>query len=159
MEEALVTVWQDRGMSTPPRFSVIVLVDSRGRLLLQERDEHAPIAPDKWSLVGGHVDDDEEFEPAAYRELAEETGIRWTSGLTLAFDGVLPLEASEAGGHFTLWVAATDLTDDDIMLGEGRQIVFIDPADIPGLDLAHTAAALLPSFLASNHYAELAGAQ
>jgi 8-oxo-dGTP pyrophosphatase MutT (NUDIX family) len=143
-------------MSIPARFSVIVLVDRRGWLLLQERDEHAPIAPDTWSLVGGHVEDGEAFEPAAYRELAEETGIQWTCGLSLAFEGVLPLEGSESGGHFSLWVGATDLGDDDIVLGEGRQIVFVDPAALDDLDLARTAAALLPVFLASDLYAELA---
>lgn len=146
-------------MSTPPRFAVIVLVDRRGWLLLQERDEHAPIAPDKWSLVGGHVDDGEEFEPAAYRELAEETGIRLASGLTLVFDGILPLERSPVGGHFTLWVGGTDLTDDDIVLGEGRQIVFVDPAVVLELDLAVTAAELLPRFLESDRYAELTGSR
>jgi 8-oxo-dGTP pyrophosphatase MutT (NUDIX family) len=144
-------------MTTPPRFACVVLVDRRGWLLLQERDEHAPIAPDKWSLVGGHVDDGEAFEPAAYRELAEETGIELGSGLRLAFDGILSLEKSPVGGHFTLWVARTDLADDDIVCGEGRQIVFVDPADVPHLDLAVTAAELLPRFLASDRYAELAG--
>ena len=144
-------------MSTPLRFATIVLVDRRGWLLLQERDEHAPIAPDKWSLVGGHVDEGEAFEPAAYRELAEETGIQLASGLTLAFDGILPLENSPVGGHFTLWVAGTDLTDHDIVLGEGRQIVFVDPADVLRLDLSVTAAQLLPRFLTSESYAELAG--
>jgi 8-oxo-dGTP pyrophosphatase MutT (NUDIX family) len=144
-------------MSTPLRFATIVLVDRRGWLLLQERDEHAPIAPDKWSLVGGHVDEGEAFEPAAYRELAEETGIQLASGLTLAFDGILPLENSSVGGHFTLWVAGTDLTDHDIVLGEGRQIVFVDPVDVLRLDLSVTAAQLLPRFLTSESYAELAG--
>jgi len=137
------------------RYSVIVLVDRRGRLLLQERDEHAPIAPDKWSLVGGHVDSGEDFEPAAYRELAEETGLRWTSGLSLAYDGILPLEGAREGAHFTLWVAGADLTDDDIVCGEGRQIVFVDPADALELDLAETAAVLLPMLLASEHYERL----
>jgi 8-oxo-dGTP pyrophosphatase MutT (NUDIX family) len=145
-------------MTTPQRFACIVLVDPRGRLLLQERDEHAPIAPDKWGLVGGHVDDGEAFEPAAYRELAEETGIELRSGLRLVFDGILPLEKSPVGGHFTLWVARTDLADDDIVCGEGRQIVFVDPADVLHLDLAVTARELLRRFLASDRYAELAAA-
>jgi len=73
-------VADEDGVGPAHRYSTIVLVDRHGRLLLQERDEHAPIAPEKWSLVGGHVDPDEDFEPAAYRELAEETGVRWTSG-------------------------------------------------------------------------------
>ena len=56
-------------------FAAVVLVDRRGWILLQERDEHPAIDPWKWGLVGGHLEPGEEFEPAAYRELAEETEI------------------------------------------------------------------------------------
>jgi len=52
----------------------ILVVDRRGHLLLQERDEYAPRCPDQWGAPGGHVDDGEDFEAAAYRELEEETG-------------------------------------------------------------------------------------
>ena len=38
------------------RLACVVLVDERGWLLLQERDEGAPTAPDQWSLVGGSVE-------------------------------------------------------------------------------------------------------
>ena len=41
------------------RIAAVVLVDSRGWLLLQERDEHAPVDPDLWSMVGGGVDEGE----------------------------------------------------------------------------------------------------
>jgi 8-oxo-dGTP pyrophosphatase MutT (NUDIX family) len=54
---------------------MVVLVDRRGWILLQERDEYAPIAPDQWGFVGGHVEDGESFEAAVHRELEEETGI------------------------------------------------------------------------------------
>ena len=53
------------------RFACVLLVDQRGRLLLQERDEHPVIDPEKWGLPGGHVEDGEDYEPAAYRELQE----------------------------------------------------------------------------------------
>ncbi len=58
------------------RFAGVVLVDRRGWLLLQERDEHPRIDPETWGLAGGHVEEGEEFEAAAYRELEEETGVR-----------------------------------------------------------------------------------
>ena len=48
-----------------------------------------------------------------------------------------------------------DLTDADIVLGEGRQIVFVDPARIDELDLAETTADFLPRFLASETYRRL----
>ena len=62
------------------RFASVVLVDSRGWVLLQERDEHPAIDPEKWGFVGGHLDAGEDFLAGAYRELAEETGIRLDEG-------------------------------------------------------------------------------
>jgi 8-oxo-dGTP pyrophosphatase MutT (NUDIX family) len=140
------------------RLSVILLVDARGWLLLQERDEHAPLAPEKWGMVGGHVEDGEDFEPAAYRELEEETGVR----LDLA-QGELRLWREErfrysdrdAPFHYTVWVAPTRLTDDDIVVGEGRQIVFVAPADVPGLDRSESCAHFTDRFLSSQAYLDL----
>ena len=124
-------------------FSVVVLVDPQGRLLLQERDEHAPISPEKWGLVGGHVEPGEDVEPAAYRELEEETGIRLPPGtLRLWRDEV------RDGHRYTVWTAPTMLTDADIVLGEGRQIVFVAPADVPGLDRSDSCAHFTDLFLA-----------
>lgn len=132
-----------------PRFASVLLVDRRGWLLLQERDEHPVIAPEKWSLVGGHVEDGEQVEDAAYRELAEETGVEMAPGaLTLWRE----LEAWDAS--FAIWSAGVDLRDDDIVVGEGRQIVFVDPAVVFDLDLADLARLVLPAFLDSREYRE-----
>ena len=135
------------------RLSVILLVDPRGRVLLQERDEHAPISPDTWGLVGGHVEDGEEFEPAAYRELEEETGIRLPpGGLRLWRAEQFAYVGSAAPHRYTIWVAPATLTDADIVVGEGRQIVFVDPAALGGLVLGESAAYFLTAFLASPDY-------
>ena len=65
------------------RFASVVLVDSRGWVLLQERDEHPVIDPDRWGFVGGGVEEGEDYRTAAYRELAEETGVELDRGLEL----------------------------------------------------------------------------
>ena len=52
---------------------MVALVDPRGWLLLQERDEHAPVDPDRWSLVGGGVEAGETLAAAASRELTVST--------------------------------------------------------------------------------------
>ena len=137
------------------RLSVILLVDRRGHVLLMERDEHAPVSPEKWGMVGGHVEDDEDFEPAAYRELEEETGIRLRPGdLELWCDE--PFTYSDGhGGPYHVYAAGADLTDEDIVVGEGRQIVFVDPAELPRLDLAESAAWFVPRFLESDTYRRL----
>lgn len=140
------------------RFAGVVLVDSRGWVLLQERDEHPRIDPEKWGLAGGHVDPGEDFETAAHRELEEETGVRLEPG-ALALFGEFTVDHREAYGtwdRMQVFVAATDLTDADIDCREGRQIVFVDPAVARGLDLSSAAVDIVPAFLDSDVYATMA---
>jgi 8-oxo-dGTP diphosphatase len=143
------------------RLSVVLLVDPRGWVLLQERDEFAPRAANKWGMVGGHVEDGEEFEPAAYRELAEETGVHLTGGLRLWRDEDFRYSDQQVPFRYQVWVAPTTLTDADIVVGEGRQIVFVAPERIPDLDKAESCAYFTAELLASETYrslvAELAG--
>jgi len=139
-----------------PRYAVVLLVDPRGWVLLQERDEHPARDPELWGLVGGHVEDGEDFEPAAYRELAEETGIVLPPGaLSLWLETTDFHDPSAGDDVMQVWVAPTDLTDADIVLGEGRQIVFVDPERVDELPLSDSARAVLPGFLASPLYATL----
>ena len=137
------------------RFSSVALVDRRGRLLMQERDEHPVIDPEKWGLPGGSIEAGETPEQAAYRELAEETGVDLDSGLEPA--GVWTFHSPACGGDDTvhLFAGAVDLTDDDIVCGEGRQMVFLSPGTVLGLDLTVSGALVLPLFLASPIYDRL----
>jgi 8-oxo-dGTP diphosphatase len=137
------------------RFATVLLVDPRGRLLLQERDEHAPIDPQRWGLVGGHVEDGEDVETAVHRELAEETGL--TAGPGQA-TGVLTLWRDfTVHESDTMWVfaGATTVTDRDVVCGEGRQIVFVEPSAVAGLPLSEAAGIVVPLFLDSPAYASL----
>lgn len=137
------------------RISVILLVDPQGRVLLQERDERAPLAPGKWGMVGGHVEDGEDFEPAAYRELREETGVRLEGGLRLWEQGPFRYSDQPEPFDYRVWVAATGLTDADIVVGEGRQIVFVAPEDFPALDTSESCAHFVTRFLGSSTYRDL----
>jgi len=140
------------------RFACVLLVDQRGRLLLQERDEHPVIDPEKWGLPGGHVEDGEDYEPAAYRELQEETGVRLEPGqLRLWRELQVFHEAYGTLDTTRVYVARVDLSDADIVVGEGRQIVFVEPAVARGLDLTTSAATAVPEFLDSPDYRDLLG--
>ena len=141
----------------PRRFAGIILVDPRGWVLLQERDEFPRIDPEKWGLAGGHVDPGEDFEPAAHRELEEETGVRLPAGGLRLFREFV-VDHREAYGTWDVmqvFVAATGLTDADIDCREGRQIVFVDPAVARGLDLSSAATDIVPAFLDSDLYASM----
>src|SRR4051794_8001097 len=132
--------------------AVVLLVDPRGWVLLQERDAGAPRAANQWGMVGGHVEDGEDFEPAAYRELAEETGVSLPPGSLRLWRDAEYTYPDGHQGRYHLYAAGVDLTDADIVLGEGRQIVFVDPAAVTGLDLAASSRHFVPDFLASDLY-------
>ena len=136
-------------------------MDRRGWVLLQERDEHPAIDPEKWGLVGGHLDPGEGFEPAAYRELAEETEVVVPPG-ALRLWKVFDVDHTEAYGtidRMAVYVARVDLTDADVVCHEGRRIVFVDPATVLDLPLTKAGEVILPELLGSDLYRDQAAAR
>lgn len=141
------------------RFASVLLVDHRGWLLLQERDEHPVIDPDRWSLPGGHVEDGEDVLAAAHRELAEETGLQLVPGSLRPWrDLAVFHEAYGTTDPVHLHVAPTAATDDDVECHEGRRIVFVDPATLGELPLSALAEQALPLLLSDPAYAALVAA-
>lgn len=132
--------------ATIKQIAGVILVNDGGQVLLQLRDDRAPVAPNKWSLVGGHLEPGEDPEAGARRELQEETSL--TAGaLSLVFHEITP--SASGVGEVEWWVYAgrTSATKADIVVGEGEDITFVEPATALLLDLAVPAAVFLPRFL------------
>jgi 8-oxo-dGTP pyrophosphatase MutT (NUDIX family) len=136
------------------RVATVILVDRRGWLLLQKRDAAAPIAPNQWGMVGGQVEAGETAETAAYRELLEETGLVPTHELRSWREEVWSYPDGPSI-DYSIWCGPADASDDDIQLGEGEAIVFVDPKDVLTLDLTGSAAYFLPKFLDSDLYRDV----
>ena len=136
-----------RTMTTMDLVALVGLLDSRGWLLLQERDEHAPVDPNKWSLVGGGVEPGETSAAAAQRELAEETGIVCDYLVSLG-SHVLPCVV-HGEDRVDLYTAQMPLTDDHVECHEGRQMVFVEPSAIADLDLTDMTRTLFHTVLSS----------
>jgi 8-oxo-dGTP pyrophosphatase MutT (NUDIX family) len=58
------------------RAARVILVDDRGRVLLQNCSDPADRTQRWWNTTGGGVDDGETSQQAGAREVAEETGLR-----------------------------------------------------------------------------------
>jgi 8-oxo-dGTP diphosphatase len=139
-------------------FAGVILVDRRGWLLLQERDEHPAIDPEKWGLAGGHLEAGEDPLEGAVRELLEETGVRLDPADLVLWSAIEVFhEAYGSDDVMYVYAAQVDLADADIECHEGRQIVFVAPDRARALDLTASASIAVPGFLDSGLYASMAG--
>ena len=115
------------------------------------------VCSDRLGLVGGHLDEGEDVETAAYRELAEETGVVLPAGALLRWREFEVFHTAYAAvARVVVFVAAADLADADIVVGEGRQIVFVEPGEARTRELTESATIALPAFLDSALYASMA---
>ncbi|GIJ76897.1 ADP-ribose pyrophosphatase YjhB, NUDIX family [Micromonospora phaseoli] len=133
--------------------SCVLLVDRRGRLLMQLRDSHARYHPDVWGLPGGHGEPGETPAQTAVRELYEETGLR------VATDGLRAFarqEVPEQGRVKHYFCAATRAGQRDVVLGEGAALLFLPPAEIlDGRPYTPGTVEVLTRFLGSPEHSRL----
>jgi len=113
--------------------SSAMLVNADGDILVNLRDDDPRIIfPNQWSLIGGHVEEGEEPEEGLVREVEEEIGFQVTEFHPLAtfFDGADVRH---------LYLVPIDASIDELVLGEGQAIRFIEPARaLAELDLCVT---------------------
>ena len=111
----------------------------------------APVVPAR----AAYVDPGEDPLTSAHRELLEETGLK-VEKLHLFWQGLAPsAKLPGAVGEFTIFYAATDAADDDVVCGEDAAMRFVDAAAAAGLKFGAAYAMIVPQFLASPQYRAL----
>jgi mutator protein MutT len=126
------------------KYASIIFYNSNGEVLLHLRDEKAPINPNKWGLLGGHIDEGETAEETIIREMKEEIEVDLEN---LKKIEVFYLDDYNIEMH--LFVAPLSIEVDEINLHEGKEIKFFDVNKaLVELDLSQFARRHLKTYLA-----------
>jgi 8-oxo-dGTP diphosphatase len=138
------------------RIALILVVGRDGALLMQQRDDDARIDPGRWTPPGGHIEPGETPAEAARRELLEETGLV-AGELVPLWHGTRPDRT--APGKLIEWNVfgtAVPAGQEDVVLGEGQALEFMPPDKVANLNLTDVASGVIPPFLDSDRYHQLA---
>jgi 8-oxo-dGTP pyrophosphatase MutT (NUDIX family) len=121
-----------------------VILYREHKVLLQQRDDRPGIAsPGMWCCFGGHIEDEEDPEFAARREIEEETGFRIEGPL----ESVLHEAAESRDLHF--FAAPLTVPMERLQLGEGQAMKLVDPVDFPDYPIVASHLKALKSFIDS----------
>ncbi|TSC62524.1 MAG: 7,8-dihydro-8-oxoguanine-triphosphatase/thiamin-phosphate pyrophosphorylase-like protein [Parcubacteria group bacterium Gr01-1014_48] len=109
--------------------ALVIFVDSKGLVLLQQKTYDAPHFPGVWSLFGGTIEGGETALEAAQRETKEELGLVLRTTAFTFFRDFPSLEKNR-----TIFVASID---DTIMpvLQEGRGLGYFSKKEIEHLNM------------------------
>ena len=136
-----------------------ILVDGRGRFLLQHRDDKPDIAnPNMWGSFGGEVEPYETPEQGFVSEIMEELGWRPSSW---DLYGAAPYTPERGRGSdrpnrqlIYVYAAPVDVPSRQLTLGEGQGMAFFPLDGLPETTVS-AYAALLQRFAATDMYRDL----
>ena len=133
------------GLIPDPQAVAIIVVNDKGEVLLQLRDNNPNITfANFWTLPGGVVEASETIEAAASRELAEETGL----SLDLSHWKVYKRESKNRKFLIEqhVYTGKTQVEISEMILGEGQALQFFKQQDLPALPIAYGFDKLLQEF-------------
>ncbi|MEV0132899.1 NUDIX domain-containing protein [Dactylosporangium sp. NPDC050688] len=141
--------------AAPPANSVVpsanvVVVDESGSLLLIRRTDN-----DNWALPGGAMDPGESMTDCAVRETLEETGIHVeVTGLVGIYTDprhvILYTSNGEARQEFSIVYTARPIGGTPTPSSESREVHWVAPADVEGLQMHQSMRMRISHYLAGN---------
>jgi 8-oxo-dGTP diphosphatase len=130
---------------------MVFLFDRRGRLLLQQRDDHVP--PEgygRWAVPGGGREGNESPRETAIREFEEETTVRLKRLRFFATVEAGALPGIDRRLH--LFFSDDQVHESCIEVHEGLDFRYWTPEEIHALPINPSTRSLIQRFLASDHY-------
>lgn len=132
--------------------AAVFLIDPRGRILLQQRDDDwPPEGHGRWAIPGGRREGEESPRENALREFEEETGAKlarlrfWSEATRTEFPGL-------AAERMHVFFADDDFPREGLEVNEGLDFQYWSPAEIADLRINPPTRALVDAFLASDSY-------
>lgn len=118
-------------VKTQPSSKAIIYHNKKLLMFLRDNDSSIP-DPNKWSLVGGEVDEGESFEQAVRREIKEEISV-----LPKLIKYLGKISTPDGNSHAIFLVKMTNREVEQLKIGdEGQKIKFFSIQEIRNLDLA-----------------------
>jgi 8-oxo-dGTP diphosphatase len=132
--DGLEQKWQ-AGLIPDPQAVAIILVNHRGEVLLQLRDNNPNISfANSWTLLGGVLEPHETPEQAAQRELLEETAIHSNLSHWKTYKRKHQKRKFTIEQH--VYTGTTQQETSEMTLGEGQALKFFKREELPTLSIA-----------------------
>lgn len=125
-----------------------IIKNSNNEYLLQLRDDKAPSFKNKWTLFGGHVEDQEMPKEALMRGLNEELQLARSAIQSLRH---VQSNQHEGGPQQLIFEVLSDTTLNQLVLGEGAAMEYIPEQQLLNREFAFNIEQVLRNYLASNH--------
>ncbi len=122
--------------------ALVIFLDSKGLVLLQQKTYDAPNFPGVWSLFGGAIEEGETALEAVKRETAEELGVQFSVTDFTSFKEF-------KDGERTRFVFIARVNDDVVLsLREGRGLGYFNKKEIEYLEIPAHIRAILSVYFA-----------
>lgn len=122
-----------------------VILYRDGRVLLQHRDDKPDIVwPGAWAIFGGHLEDGEDPESGAIREIEEELGLKLQPPLTLVHHELHPDNRERS-----FYAALLEVPIDLLTLNEGQGMALLSPEEMESVTVVPLHKQIILEFLAT----------